>query len=134
MKNFKNGIINSKYLFVYFFLIILQSCNTSTENSSVAPMTEVEQVQSLDTTADDSENQESENTSNNNVEKNSATNSKPKLCDCTNYFLLDIENASYYGNTEPSERSKYCELFYTAEELLNADCGLTKHDPNYKAK
>jgi len=61
-------------------------------------------------------------------------NKKPKLCDCQNYFWKDVEDAMNFGKTEPSAFSKKCEKYYTVEELINADCGLTKYDPNFKAK
>ena len=61
-------------------------------------------------------------------------NEKPKLCDCQNYFWKDIEDAMNYGNTEPSDFVNGCGEFYTVEEMTYADCGLTKYDPNFKAK
>jgi hypothetical protein len=59
---------------------------------------------------------------------------KPKLCDCQNYWWKDIEDAMYYGKTEPSDFVNECGKFYTVEEITNANCGLTKYDPNFKAK
>ena len=67
-------------------------------------------------------------------EENSTQYEKPKLCDCQNYWFKDVEDALNYGKTEPSDFVKECEKFYTVEELTNANCGLTKYDPNFKAK
>jgi hypothetical protein len=61
-------------------------------------------------------------------------NEKPKLCDCQNYWWKDVEDAMYYGKTEPSDFVNECGEFYTVEEMTNANCGLTKYDPNFKAK
>ena len=66
-------------------------------------------------------------------EENTTQNEKPKLCDCQNYWWKDVEDAMNYGRTEPSDFVKECGKFYTVEELTNANCGLTKYDPNFKA-
>ena len=67
-------------------------------------------------------------------EENTTQNEKPKLCDCQNYWWKDVEDAMNFVKTEPSDFVKECENFYTVEELTNANCGLTKYDPNFKAK
>ena len=59
---------------------------------------------------------------------------KPNICDCKNAFLKDVEEALNYKETELSTFSKECEKYYTAEELTNANCGLEKYDPNFKAR
>ena len=125
LKNHKNHI-KLNYYIIFFLLIV--SCNTTTNNSASS------EIPTADTTYVEAPKEEVKPSNPVAIDNNQQNNAKPKMCDCTNFFLRDIENAAYYGNTEPSEESKYCELFFTAEELLNADCGLTKYDPNFKAR
>jgi len=66
--------------------------------------------------------------------KNKTNNTKPKLCDCQNSFYKGVRDAMDYGITEPSAFSKKCEKYYTVEEIIDAECGLTNYDPNFKAK
>ncbi len=67
-------------------------------------------------------------------EENSTQYEKPKLCDCKNYLFKDVEDGMNYGKIVFSDFSKECEKFYTVEELIDANCGFTKYDPNFKAK
>ena len=67
-------------------------------------------------------------------EENTTKNEKPKLCDCQNFWWKDVEDAMNYGKTEPSDFVNECGEFYTVEEMTYANCGLTKYDPNFKAK
>lgn len=59
---------------------------------------------------------------------------KPKLCDCKNEYLKDVDEAAIQGETELSDFSIECEKYYTIEKIIYADCGLNNYDPNYKAK
>jgi hypothetical protein len=62
-------------------------------------------------------------------------NEKPKLCDCQNYYWKDIEDAMNTGVAPTnSDFVNKCQGLYTEEEIIDADCGIDRYDPEFKAE